>query len=82
MNTILFLKLLGWSALINYVLLALWFFAFILFHDRIYNLHSKWFELSVSQFDLIHYAGMAMYKIGIFLLFLIPWLVLLSLTGE
>jgi len=65
-----------WSALINYGVLLLWFLMFIVAHDWIYLLNGRWFRLSIEQFDMVHYAGMAIYKIGILLLNLIPWLTL------
>ena len=65
-----------WSALINYGVLLLWFLIFIAAHDWIYLLHGRWFRLSIEQFDMVHYAGMAIYKIGILLLNLVPWLTL------
>ena len=65
-----------WSALINYGVLLLWFLFFIVAHDWIYLLHGRWFRLSIEQFDMVHYAGMAIYKIGILLLNLVPWLTL------
>ena len=37
-----------------------------------YGLHSRWFHLSVNQFDALHYAGMALFKIGILLCTLVP----------
>jgi hypothetical protein len=63
----------------NYAVLIIWSAVFILAHDWMYRLHSRWFKLSVETFDALHYAGMAVYKIGIFLLNLAPliafWLV-------
>jgi hypothetical protein len=41
---------------------------FALAHDWIQGIHGKWFHLSKDQFDAIHYAGMAIFKIGIILL--------------
>lgn len=64
------------SGLINYGVLLLWFLFFIVAHDSIYLLHGRWFRLSIEQFDMVHYAGMAIYKIGILLLNLVPWLTL------
>lgn len=61
---------------INYGILLVWFVAFTLAHDPLHRLHSRWFRLSVEQFDTIHYAGMAIYKIGILLLNLTPYLAL------
>jgi len=65
-----------WSLCINYALLLVWAGAFIWAHDWMHNLHGRWFKLSVETFDAMHYAGMAIYKIGIFLLNLVPLLAL------
>jgi hypothetical protein len=65
-----------WCAVINYGLLLWWFLFFKLAHDWIYRFHARWFRLSVEQFDAIHYAGMAIYKIGIFLFNLVPYVAL------
>jgi hypothetical protein len=62
--------------LINYGILSAWFLFFILAHDRMYLLHSRWFHLSVEQFDVLHYLGMSIYKIGIILFNLVPCLAL------
>jgi predicted small integral membrane protein len=67
---------LAWSAVINIGLLLWWFLFFILAHDWMYRYHSKWFKLSVDQFNIIHYAGMALFKIGIFLFTLVPYFAL------
>ncbi len=65
-----------WCAVINYGVLLVWFLFFILAHDWIYRLHGRWFRLSVEQFDIIHYAGMAIFKLGIILLNLVPYIAL------
>lgn len=65
-----------WCSIINYILLIIWFVAFITAHDFIYNLHSKWFRLSNEQFDAINYGGMAIYKIGVLLLNVVPLIAL------
>jgi len=65
-----------WCAVINYGILVIWFLFFMLAHDWIYLLHSRWFHMSVEQFDMLHYAGMAIYKIGVLLLNLVPFIVL------
>jgi hypothetical protein len=69
-------EVLAWSAVINYTLLILWFAFFSLAHDWLYRLHKKWFALSVENFDAIHYASMAFYKLCIFIFNLVPYLVL------
>jgi hypothetical protein len=42
-----------------------------------YRLHGRWFRIPEDRFDAIHYAGMAVYKIGILLLNLVPLVALL-----
>lgn len=65
-----------WCTIINYGILLVWFLFFTNAHDWMYGLHSRWFRLSREQFDLLHYAGMAVFKIGIILLNLVPFVVL------
>jgi hypothetical protein len=38
--------------------------------------HGRWFRLSDEQFDTLHYLGMSIYKIGILLFNLVPFVVL------
>jgi len=65
-----------WCTIINYGILLVWFLFFAFGRDRIERLHGKWFRLSGEQFDAIHYAGMAIFKIGIILFNLVPLIVL------
>jgi hypothetical protein len=65
-----------WSTVINYGVLLLWFMVFALAHDWIQRIHGKWFRLSGDQFDAIHYAGMTIFKVGILLFNLVPFVVL------
>jgi hypothetical protein len=69
-------EVLLWSTVINYVILFAWFGAFIFAHDFLYRMHTRWFRMSVETFDTIHYAGIAVYKLGILLLNLTPLLAL------
>ena len=65
-----------YSLVINYLILLIWFGFFVKAHDFIYRLHSRWFNISMQTFDTIHYSGIAVYKIGIILLNLVPLLAL------
>ncbi len=76
MNIDMVRRALLWCAVINYGILLIWFLLFILAHDWMYLLHSRWFHLSVDQFDMLHYAGMAIFKIGILLFNLVPYIAL------
>lgn len=61
-----------WCVGINYAVLLVWFGAFVYSHDLMYRLHTRWFKLTVETFDAIHYLSMAVYKIGVILLNLVP----------
>lgn len=65
-----------WCAVINYGVLLLWFLFFRFAHDWMYRFHSRWFRIPAEQFDAIHYTAMAIYKIGILLLNLVPYVAL------
>lgn len=76
MNIDLMRQYLLWTMIINYGFVFSWWLVFRFWHDSLYRLHRRWFQLSVAQFDAIHYAGMAVYKIGILLLNVAPYLAL------
>lgn len=65
-----------WCTVINYGILLAWFLVFVFAHDCIQRIHGRWFRLSDDQFDALHYAGMAVLKIGIILLNLVPFVAL------
>ena len=46
-------------------------------HDWVYGFHGRLFKISGETFDSIHYAGMAIFKLGIFVFNLVPYLALL-----
>jgi hypothetical protein len=66
------IRLLIYSAVINYAVLIVWFLAFVAARDQLYRLHAKWFRLSPEGFDATHYGGMAVYKLGILLFTVVP----------
>jgi hypothetical protein len=65
-----------WCTIVNYLVLLLWFAAFVLAHDWMFRLHGRWFHLTQGQFEALHYGGMAVYEIGILLLNLVPLIAL------
>ena len=72
--------ILAWSALLNMGIL-LWWFVFIAFADDwVYKVHSKFYTIQREQFNAIHYAGMAFYKICIFTFFIVPYLAIRIIT--
>ncbi len=80
MDIIVIKHFLAWSTVLNYAVLLMWFAAFSYGHGWIYRLHARWFKLPVETFDALHYAGMAVYKIGILLFNLVPYFVLMILS--
>ena len=77
MTMIMLRDLLFWSAIIHMGLLLWWFLGFMFARDLIYRMHTRWFKLSDERFDAIHYAGMAFYKVCIFLFAIVPYFALL-----
>jgi hypothetical protein len=71
-----------WCAIANYAVLLGWFLAFIFAHKPLYRLHARWFRLSESQFDVIHYSGMAAYKIAALSLNVVPYIALRIATSH
>ena len=68
--------LLGWCALINMVIMLVWFLAFIFARDFVFKMHTRWFKISEERFDEIHYTMMGYYKLVVILFNLAPYLVL------
>ena len=69
-----------WCAVIEMGLLLWWFVFYRCFRDWIHRFHGRWFRLSPEQFDAIHYGGMALLKLGMFMLHLVPWVALEIVT--
>lgn len=65
-----------WSTAINYGVLLIWFGVFVYAHDWLFRTHTHWFKLSAENFDVLNYAGVAVYKIGIMLFNLVPLIAL------
>ena len=76
MNIVMVRDALLWCAIINFGLLAVWSLLFLLSQDWLYRLTTKWFRLSTEQFDAINFAGIVIYKTGIFLFNLTPYIAL------
>ncbi|MCX7100839.1 MAG: hypothetical protein NTX38_04955 [Methylobacter sp.] len=63
----------------NYAILLVWFAVFSFAHDRLFRFHFQCFKISSENFDMLHYASMTLYKVGILLFNIAPlvalWLV-------
>jgi hypothetical protein len=64
--------MLAWCVAINYAMLLLWFALFAGAHEWMYRLHLRWFKLFREAFDALNWAAIAVYKLGIILLNLVP----------
>jgi hypothetical protein len=76
MSIALFREVLLWCTIINYGVLLVWWLCFLWAHDWMHRWHGRWFHLSHEQFDALHYAGIAIFKIGILLFNLVPYIAL------
>ena len=76
MNIVLVRDALFWCAAMNFGLLAVWSLLFVLSREWLRRLWSKWFSLSEEQFDAINFAGIVIYKTGILLFNLTPYIAL------
>lgn len=65
-----------WCTVINYLVLIVWALLILLPHQWMYRLWSKWFHLPVEQINAINFAGLAVYKLGIILFNLVPYIAL------
>ena len=68
-----------YNLVFNVSVVTIWFLVFTYKHDLIYDLHTRWFQISTAQFDKLHYRGIMIYKIGIYFLNVAPlvglWLI-------
>lgn len=66
----------AWSAVVNYVMLLLWFFLYMAARSWLLGLSRRWFHISDEKYDSMSCSGMLYYKIGIFLFNIAPYLAL------
>ena len=59
----------------NYVLLALWGLLYLFARDLMHRL-ARWWRLSPEQFDAFQFGGILLYKMGIWMFFIIPCIAL------
>lgn len=74
-------RFLLWSLALNYAMLLIWFLGIALARDVIHRMHGRWFKISDSTFDAIHYGAMAGYKLAIFMFNLVPLVALHLVRG-
>jgi hypothetical protein len=67
-------KILLRCVVLGFLLLLLWFGAYLLAGDIAYGLQSRLFDLTRHELSLIHYCGMALVKSCVLLFFLFPYI--------
>lgn len=65
-----------YSTVINLAFLALWGLLYLLPHGWIYGLVGRVFQLSAEKLDAISFGGILLYKIGVLIFNLVPYLAL------
>lgn len=65
-----------WCTIINYAILLIWFLVFASVHDWHYRLTSRFFRVSVEQYDMVNLGGIAISKIAVLFLNLVPYMAL------
>ena len=73
-------EILLWCSIINIGILLWWALWLVFAHDFVYRMHSKWYKIPIETFDTIHYAGIGLFKIVIFVFNVVPYIAL-SIVG-
>jgi hypothetical protein len=71
-----------WGAVLNYAVLLLTFVVWTLASDALYRLHARWFQIERTQCHAAIYLMLGLYKLGIWLLFVIPWIALCIVRSQ
>jgi hypothetical protein len=61
-----------WCSVINYALLIVWALLATLGRGWLYSLAGRVFPMSREQFDLVNYAGITLYKMGVLIFNIVP----------
>ena len=64
-----------WSAIINYVFLALWGILYFSASGLMHRI-ARWWRLQPEQFDAFQFGGILLYKMAIWLFFIVPCIAL------
>jgi hypothetical protein len=71
---------LGWSVVINYTVAILWVLTIKYAYNYTYQMHHYWIPISKESFNAIHYGGIGLYKLAIFMFNLVPYLILMLIS--
>jgi hypothetical protein len=71
-----------WGAALSYVVLLVAFATWVFAGDWMYRLHARWFAIDRAQCHRSVYLMLGVYKLGIWLFFVVPWLALLIVRSQ
>lgn len=60
----------------GFVVLLVWLVATLAIGDQIFAMHGSLGGLNPHELDVVMYAGMGLWKLGVILFYFIPWLAL------
>jgi len=66
----------GWASLLNMGVLLIWWLALTFAKKWMFNMHRRWFSLTDTQLNELHYLLYGQYKLATILLFITPYLAL------
>ena len=66
--------ILMWCSVINVALMIVMFLILWLGRSWVYKMHSKMFPVTESQFNVIVYSFLGVYKLVIYMFNIIPWI--------
>ena len=67
-------KTLLWCFVLGFLSMLLWFGFFLLGGDFAYDIHSKMFDITEHEFEMMNYYGMAGLKIIVWMFFGVPYI--------
>lgn len=67
---------------ISTAVLLFWLAIVMFAGDWAYGWHSRFIPVSRDHFNLVHYAGMTLFKTGVFVLFLVPYIAIRMVLGN
>ena len=74
-------SMLGWCTILNWGILLVWWATIALARDWLHGVHRTWFDIPPRRIDEMHDQLMGLFKIGIFLFNLSPYLALRIVGG-
>lgn len=69
-----FEKFLLWCIALNAVIGLIWFLAIVVAGDFVYKAHSMIFSVSREDFNRVNYVGVVLFKMLVFVLFVVPFI--------